>query len=128
MLFVLSPAKSLDYETPLNGQPHTAPLFVKQSKELITLLRDYSPQDIASLMDLSDKLSTLNVARYAAGKGVSSGSREWASIIRERAAMLVPHVEVLSGREGTAVFSKSFVVKELYDALNNNEAEFSTLD
>jgi cytoplasmic iron level regulating protein YaaA (DUF328/UPF0246 family) len=66
MLFVLSPAKSLDYETPLNGQPHTAPLFVKQSKELIALLRDYSPQDIASLMDLSDKLSALNVARYAA--------------------------------------------------------------
>lgn len=66
MLFLLSPAKSLDYDTPLNGQPHTAPLFVKQSKELITLLRDYSPQQIAGLMDLSDKLSTLNVARYAA--------------------------------------------------------------
>jgi uncharacterized protein len=66
MLFLLSPAKSLDYDTPLNGQPHTAPLFVKQSKELIDLLRDYSPPQIAELMDLSDKLSTLNVARYAA--------------------------------------------------------------
>jgi uncharacterized protein len=66
MLFLLSPAKSLDYDTPLNGQPHTAPLFVKQSKELIALLREYSPQQIAALMDLSDKLSTLNVARYAA--------------------------------------------------------------
>eukprot|EP01030_Chromulinospumella_sphaerica_P032655 gene32655-33436_t len=62
MLFLLSPAKSLDFETPLNGQPHTAPLFVKQSKELISLLRAYSPQDIAGLMDLSDKLSALNVA------------------------------------------------------------------
>jgi uncharacterized protein len=66
MLFLLSPAKSLDYDTPLNGQPHTAPLFVKQSKELIDLLRDYSPPQIAELMDLSDKLSSLNVARYAA--------------------------------------------------------------
>ncbi len=66
MLFLLSPAKSLDYETPLNGQPHTAPLFVKQSQTLIHLLREYSPQQIAELMDLSDKLSTLNVARYAA--------------------------------------------------------------
>jgi cytoplasmic iron level regulating protein YaaA (DUF328/UPF0246 family) len=66
MLFLLSPAKSLDYETPLNGQPHTAPLFVKQSQALIHLLREYSPQQIAELMDLSDKLSTLNVARYAA--------------------------------------------------------------
>jgi uncharacterized protein len=66
MIFLLSPAKSLDYDTPLNGQPQTAPLFVKQSKELIALLREYSPRQIAALMDLSDKLSTLNVARYAA--------------------------------------------------------------
>jgi cytoplasmic iron level regulating protein YaaA (DUF328/UPF0246 family) len=66
MLFLLSPAKSLDYDTPLNGQPHTSPLFAPQSKELIGLLREYSPQDIAGLMDLSDKLAILNVARYAA--------------------------------------------------------------
>jgi uncharacterized protein len=66
MLFLLSPAKSLDYQTPLNGQPHTAPLFVKESKQLIDVLRCYSPQQIAELMDLSDKLSTLNVARYQA--------------------------------------------------------------
>jgi len=66
MLFLLSPAKSLDYETPLNGQPHTAPLFVKQSKVLIDVLRQQSPQQIAELMDLSDKLSSLNVARYQA--------------------------------------------------------------
>jgi len=66
MLFLLSPAKSLDYETPLNGQPHSAPLFVKDSKVLIDVLRTRSPQQIAELMDLSDKLSTLNVARYQA--------------------------------------------------------------
>jgi len=66
MLFLLSPAKSLDYESELSGQPHSPPLFVKQSKELIALLRQYSPQQIAELMDLSDKLSSLNVARYAA--------------------------------------------------------------
>ncbi|WP_294768563.1 peroxide stress protein YaaA [uncultured Rhodoferax sp.] len=66
MLFLLSPAKSLDYDTPLNGQPHSAPLFVKQSKALITLLREYTPAQISGLMDLSDKLAALNVARYAA--------------------------------------------------------------
>jgi len=66
MLFLLSPAKSLDYETPLDGQPHSAPLFVKDSKVLIDVLRTRSPQQIAELMDLSDKLSTLNVARYQA--------------------------------------------------------------
>jgi uncharacterized protein len=66
MHFVLSPAKSLDYDTPLQGQPHTPPLFVKQSKALIEVLRQQSPQQIAELMDLSDKLSSLNVARYQA--------------------------------------------------------------
>ena len=66
MLFLLSPAKSLDYDTPLSGQTHTAPLFVKQSKALIDVLRGYSPPQIAELMDLSDALSGLNVARYKA--------------------------------------------------------------
>lgn len=64
MLLLLSPAKSLDYETPLAGQPYTAPLFVKESKLLIDVLRTRSPQQIAELMDLSDKLSALNAARY----------------------------------------------------------------
>jgi uncharacterized protein len=66
MLFLLSPAKSLDYETPAKDAPHTQPLFVKQSAELIRILREKSPKDIAELMDLSDALSGLNVARYQA--------------------------------------------------------------
>ncbi len=67
MLLLLSPAKSLDYETPVDPQqPHTPALFVKQSKELIGLLRAQSPLQIGALMSLSDKLTALNVARYQA--------------------------------------------------------------
>ena len=66
MLFLLSPAKSLDYETPLGDLPHSQPQFKAQSQALIEVLRTQSPQQIASLMDLSDALSALNVARYAA--------------------------------------------------------------
>ena len=66
MLFLLSPAKALDYDTPAHVSTHTHPLFVKQATELIDVLRDQSPQDIASLMDLSDALAGLNVARYQA--------------------------------------------------------------
>ena len=67
MLFLLSPAKSLDYDTPLpEGLSHTTPQFVAQSAALIEVLRTQSVQDIASLMDLSDKLAALNVARYQA--------------------------------------------------------------
>ena len=66
MLFLLSPAKSLDYDTPPGDVPHTLPLFTQQASELIGLLRAYSPQQIAELMDLSDPLAGLNVARYQA--------------------------------------------------------------
>ena len=66
MLFLLSPAKALNYDTPSSEVPHTQPLFVKRSAELIDILQEKSPQEIASLMDLSDALASLNVARYQA--------------------------------------------------------------
>lgn len=66
MLFLLSPAKALDYETPPVTSKHTQPLFVPQASELIEVLREKSPQQIAELMDLSDPLAGLNVARYQA--------------------------------------------------------------
>lgn len=66
MLILLSPAKSLDYETPVEGISHTQPQFVSQSAQLIEVLKTQSPAQIASLMDLSDKLAALNVARYEA--------------------------------------------------------------
>ena len=65
-MFLLSPAKALDYETPPHIKTHTQPLFVPQASELIDVLREKSPQQIAELMDLSDQLSGLNVARYQA--------------------------------------------------------------
>jgi len=67
MLLLLSPAKALDYETPLPaGLGHTLPAFMHESARLIDVLRSLSPQQVASLMSLSDKLAALNVARYAA--------------------------------------------------------------
>ena len=66
MLFLLSPAKSLDYESAPTTDKHTLPLFVEEAASLIEVLRPYSPAQIASLMDLSDALSQLNVARYVA--------------------------------------------------------------
>ncbi len=66
MLFLLSPAKSLDFDAPAADVPHTQPLFVPQSAQLIDLLKVQSPQQIATLMSLSDTLAGLNVARYAA--------------------------------------------------------------
>jgi cytoplasmic iron level regulating protein YaaA (DUF328/UPF0246 family) len=66
MLLLLSPAKSLDYDSPVEGVPHTLPQFVSQSTELIEVLKHKTPAQISELMDLSDNLAALNVARYEA--------------------------------------------------------------
>ena len=66
MLFLLSPAKSLDYETPLPPVAATQPQFVPQSAELIATLKKKTPQQISDLMDLSEALAKLNVDRYKA--------------------------------------------------------------
>lgn len=68
MLFLLSPAKKLDYDTPVQVQQHTQPLFVDQATALIKVLKTKSAEDIAGLMDLSQALSELNVRRYAEWK------------------------------------------------------------
>jgi cytoplasmic iron level regulating protein YaaA (DUF328/UPF0246 family) len=78
MLTVLSPAKTLDYETPLPISKSTKPLFAAKSAELIDLLREYSPKQLAKLMSISDKLATLNVERYEAWepKATKSNARQ----------------------------------------------------
>lgn len=64
MLMVLSPAKTLDYTTPPHTPRHSQPDFLDDSQQLINVLREKSPADIARLMSISDALATLNVGRY----------------------------------------------------------------
>ena len=64
MLMVLSPAKTLDYTTPPHTKRYTEPDFLADSQQLIQVLREKGPADIAKLMDISDALATLNVGRY----------------------------------------------------------------
>jgi len=64
MLMVISPAKTLDYETPPVTPRYTQPEHLDHAQDLIALLRDFSPAQIAELMHLSDKLAGLNAARF----------------------------------------------------------------
>jgi cytoplasmic iron level regulating protein YaaA (DUF328/UPF0246 family) len=66
MLFLLSPAKTLDYESPVPPVPHTLPAFPEDTVKLIEVLRRKSPAQISTLMDISDPLAALNAARYQA--------------------------------------------------------------
>ena len=65
MLIVLSPAKSLDLDTPSPTREHTLPRFADRAAQLIGVLRDLSPGQVGELMHISDQLSVLNVERYA---------------------------------------------------------------
>lgn len=64
MLMVISPAKTLDFDTPPTTERFTQPQYLDHSQELITQLRELSPAQIGELMHLSDKLSGLNAARF----------------------------------------------------------------
>ncbi|WP_028602519.1 peroxide stress protein YaaA [Ottowia thiooxydans] len=117
MLFLLSPAKALDYDTPVPADvPHTQPLFARQSAELIKVLREKTPAQIAQLMHLSDALSTLNVARYEAWSprftarnskqaalafnGDVYGGLQAASLTTVELGWAQEHIRILSGLYG----------------------------
>jgi len=64
MLTVISPAKTLDYDTAPVTERFTLPQYLDDSQELIVQLRELSPAQISELMHLSDKLAGLNAARF----------------------------------------------------------------
>ena len=64
MITVISPAKTLDFESQPITNCHTQPKFLAQSQALIDELRELSAPSIATLMKLSDKLAGLNMARF----------------------------------------------------------------
>lgn len=64
MLFVVSPAKNLDYDTPPPITDYTQPDMLDQAEALVAHCRQLTPQDLASLMHISDKLAGLNAARF----------------------------------------------------------------
>lgn len=64
MLMLISPAKALDMASPAPVAAATQCEFLDQSQLLIDALRELSVEDVAKLMDLSAKLSELNVQRY----------------------------------------------------------------
>lgn len=68
MLIVLSPAKTLDFETPLSVSRHSQPEFLDQSRELVDVLAPLDRVQLAELMKISDALASLNVARFGAWK------------------------------------------------------------
>jgi hypothetical protein len=99
MLFVLSPAKKLDYDSALSVQTHTQPLFVKEAAALIKVLKARSAAEVSELMDLSPALAKLNVDRYAAWRPSFTQSNS-------RQAILAFNGDVYEGLEAGTLKAK----------------------
>jgi len=64
MLIVLSPAKTLDLETPPHTDTHSQPLMLADSEKLVKQLKSLSARKVSGLMSISDKLGELNAQRF----------------------------------------------------------------
>lgn len=64
MIIVISPAKTVDFETPPQTTKFSIPDFLTESNKLVREMRNYSRNDIKKLMHVSDKIADLNVARF----------------------------------------------------------------
>lgn len=118
MLIVLSPAKSLDYNTPPTTDLHTKPDFIARSAELIEVLKEKSPAQISTLMGISDQLAALNVERYA------SWSRKFTTK-NSKQAVLAFNGDVYEGLDAASLSTKQLdyvqthvrILSGLYGAL-----------
>lgn len=63
MMIVVSPAKSLDFDTPVPTEKFSQPAFLDDAGTLMKTLRQLTPEDLSSLMKISSKLGELNVER-----------------------------------------------------------------
>ncbi|MDM3870426.1 peroxide stress protein YaaA [Porticoccus sp. W117] len=68
MHIIISPAKTLDFETPSKANKHSQTEFLARSAKLIGELRQLAPQDISALMKVSDKIGQLNYDRFQSWK------------------------------------------------------------
>ncbi|GAP36944.1 peroxide stress protein YaaA [Piscinibacter sakaiensis] len=116
MLLLLSPAKSLDYESPIPAVPLRRPAFVPEAEALVAALRERSVPQLQALMDISPALAELNAARYAAWRprftarnsrpavlafdGDVYGGLEARSLDADALAWADEHLAILSGLYG----------------------------
>lgn len=64
MIAVISPAKTLDFESKSSTKKYSLPLHLEQSEKIINKLSGFNAKKLGKLMDISDKLAELNVERY----------------------------------------------------------------
>lgn len=116
MLAIISPAKTLDFDTKIEGFTFSQPNLTAYSQELIDICKQLSPAEVGSLMSISDKLAALNVARFSewtvehheqnakaalfAFKGDVYTGLDAESLTKEQVEYAQSHLRMLSGLYG----------------------------
>ena len=76
MKILISPAKSLDFETNVETSFSSKPIFADQAHQINDVIKDVSAPDLSSLMSISPKLSELNWSRNQDFKNNNSNEKE----------------------------------------------------
>lgn len=108
MKIVISPAKSLDYETKLPSKKHTEPAFLANAEMVHKAVKDKTPAELSKLMDISDKLADLNWQR----------NQEWATPFtpkNARPAMYAFNGDVYTGLDAYTIPAAK--INKLQDSL-----------
>lgn len=116
MLTLISPAKTLDYETPAQTRRATQPLFLARAEQLVRDARKLSADDLQALMGVSENIALLNHERFLnwqqpfnlqnakqsvlAFKGDVYIGLDAASLGAEQLAFAQKHLRILSGLYG----------------------------
>ena len=116
MLMLLSPAKTLDYETPATTNSFSIPDYLGKSSELVKVLKQKSFLDLMELMQVSQKIAELNVERFnqwklpfstenakqavLAFKGDVYSGLDASALSENRLAYTQSHLRILSGLYG----------------------------
>lgn len=99
MLIVVSPAKSLDYESPLATDKVSEPRMLDQAEALVSIMAAKSPAEIQKLMGISPKLAELNFDRF----------QDWErpfTAASARAAVLAFNGDVYTGLDAAGSFNQ----------------------
>jgi len=133
MLFLLSPAKTLDYETPARAKALSTPPFVSESAELINILKTKSVAEIAALMDLSEPLAALNVGRYGIWSPRFTARNSKPALLAFNGdvyegfdAVTLTHADLLWAHEHVAILSGLYGVLRPLDRMQAYRLEMGT--
>ena len=75
MLFLSSPAKTLNFSTNWESDITTSPIFSEKSEVIANVLKGYSLAELAEKLKISEKLSEINYKRYKSWNKISASSR-----------------------------------------------------